>query len=96
MRVGSCRKERGDFRKCGAGRDVGAHASLKKLRWKPAASKLGEDPREAFVKKDDHGADALGYGLVAVPPPEVAPALPPRDPTIGIGAQTALKEWIGA
>lgn len=46
--------------------------SVVNLRWKPSTSTLGEDPREQFMKKDDHGFDALGYGLVGVPPPELS------------------------
>jgi hypothetical protein len=45
--------------------------SVINLRWKPQTGKLGEDPREQFLKKDDHGFDALGYGLVGVPPPDL-------------------------
>ena len=45
--------------------------SIINLRWKPQTSKVGEDPREQFLKKDDHGFDALGYGLVGVPPPDM-------------------------
>lgn len=52
--------------------------SIINLRWKPQVSRLGEDPREQFVKKDDHGFDALGYGLVGVPPPMVFAPRPRR------------------
>lgn len=45
--------------------------SIINLRWKPQVSRVGEDPREQFLKKDDHGFDALGYGLVVVPPPDL-------------------------
>lgn len=55
--------------------------SIINLRWKPQTSKAGEDPREVFLKKDDHGFDALGYGLCAVPPPGTIKA----DPGVPIG-----------
>ena len=43
--------------------------SIINLRWKPQTSKAGEDPREVFVKKDDHGFDSCSYGLSVVPEP---------------------------
>lgn len=43
--------------------------SIVGLRWDTARNTKGEDPREKFLKKDDHGFDALTYGLVGVPPP---------------------------
>lgn len=65
--------------------------SLTSLRWKPQVSKLGEDNREAFVKKGDHGVDALGYGIVGVPPPDLPSA--PWKPTrtrVNMSAQDAF------
>lgn len=43
--------------------------SLTNLRWKPNHNRLGEEGREQFVKVNDHGFDALGYGILGVPPP---------------------------
>lgn len=43
--------------------------SITNLRWKPNNSRLGEEGREQFVKVNDHGFDALGYGILGVPPP---------------------------
>jgi len=43
--------------------------SVVNLRWDLTQNSKGEDPREKFVKKDDHGFDAMTYGLVGIPPP---------------------------
>lgn len=69
--------------------------SIVNLRWDLSTNTKGEDPREKFLNKDKDGFDALGYGMVGVPPAEVAPPPRPRDPSLGIGAQTALREWLG-
>lgn len=69
--------------------------SIVNLHWDLTTNTKNEDPREKFVNRNKHGFDALGYGMVAVPPPEIVPAPRPRDPSLGIGAQTALKEWAG-
>ena len=61
---------------------VGVVDSIINLRWKPQTSKAGEDPREQFLKKDDHGFDALGYGLVGVPPPDLRTT--PIKPRAGV------------
>lgn len=66
--------------------------SIVNLRWKPQTGKLGEDPREVFLKKDDHGFDALTYGLVGVPPPSLPPRRAPRSPNVNISAREALAE----
>lgn len=42
--------------------------SITNLRWDQRSS------REQFVKDDDHGFDAAGYGLIGVPPPSDAPS----------------------
>lgn len=66
--------------------------SVVSLRWKPGNSKIGEDPLERFVKKDDHGVDALGYGLASVPPPEVSAARDPGPrPGVNVDARTAWR-----
>ena len=65
--------------------------SLIGLRWKPVSNKLGEDPREQFVKKDDHGADALGYGLVGVPPPDLPRTAPPLRVSVNLGADEVFR-----
>jgi poly(3-hydroxybutyrate) depolymerase len=46
--------------------------SIINLRWKPQTSRVGEDPREQFLKKDDHGFDSCTYGLCVVPPPDLS------------------------
>lgn len=69
--------------------------SITDLRWDLTTNTKGEDPREKFLNRNKHGFDGFTYGLVGVPPPP-APAAPrPRDQSLGIGAQTALKEWAG-
>lgn len=66
--------------------------SIQSLRWKPQTSRLGEDPREQFVKKDDHGFDSCSYGLCAVPPPGAISLSPPRAMAgINLGARDAWK-----
>ena len=64
--------------------------SIISLRWKPQTSRIGEDPREQFVKKDDHGFDALGYGLIAVPPPNTEPVKPPA---LAFANPSARQAW---
>lgn len=57
--------------------------SLTSLRWKDTTNRLGEEPREQFVKINDHGFDALGYGILGVPPPDTPTPPPgpnPNDP----------------
>jgi hypothetical protein len=75
--------------------------SILQLRWKPQENRLGEDPRETFVKKNDHGFDSLSYGLCAVPPPGIlAPKLPETPPYVNLPASVARqipqtgKEWV--
>lgn len=67
--------------------------SIVNLRWDLTMNTKGEDPREKFVKKDDHGFDALTYGLVGVPPPNMPePEKPQPLPGVNVGAQAALAE----
>lgn len=54
--------------------------SLTSLRWKNTSNRLGEEPREAFIKINDHGFDALGYGILGITPPTETPPPPPNDP----------------
>jgi hypothetical protein len=72
--------------------------SVINLRWKPQTSKAGEDPREVFLKKDDHGFDALGYGLCAVPPPgavrEEAPLSGVNLPSSAARMTRGREEWV--
>jgi hypothetical protein len=65
--------------------------SIINLRWKPQTGKLGEDPREVFLKKDDHGFDALGYGLVGVPPPDLPAPERKLRMSMNIGANEAFR-----
>jgi hypothetical protein len=66
--------------------------SIVSLRWKQAVNKLGEEGREQFVKKDDHGFDALTYGLVAVPPPNMGlPEHAPVPAGVNVGAREAFR-----
>ena len=65
--------------------------SIQNLRWKPQASKIGEDGREQFVKKEDHGFDALSYGLCAVPPPDLSVEPPRAVAGVNLGARDAWK-----
>lgn len=71
--------------------------SLTNLRWKEIRSRVGEDGREVFLKKADHGADSLGYGLVGVPLPRT-PKPKPRSfagnqPIEAIMAEREGKSW---
>jgi len=59
------------------------------VQWKKQTSRAGEDPREQFLKKDDHGFDSLSYGLVGVPEPVFEKPRPRR------GRQT-LREILDA
>jgi hypothetical protein len=68
--------------------------SIINLRWKPQTSKLGEDPREQFIKKDDHGFDALGYGLVGVPPPDLPKQRTPWKVAVNTTAQEAFRSSV--
>ena len=65
--------------------------SIVNLRWKPQSSRLGEDPREQFLKKDDHGFDAMSYGLVGVPPPSLPPRAPQKMQGVNVGLRQALE-----
>ncbi len=67
--------------------------SVINMRWKPQTSRLGEDPREQFVKKNDHGFDALGYGLVGVPPPDLPK---PRRPLLNTRVNVSAAEAFAA
>lgn len=46
--------------------------SLVAYRYKENRSLLHEDPKEEFHKEDDHGVDALGYGMAGVNSPDDA------------------------
>jgi hypothetical protein len=65
--------------------------SIINLRWKTQTGKAGEDPREQFLKKDDHGFDALGYGLCVVPPPDLKVKAIRPDPGVNGSAQDLLR-----
>lgn len=65
--------------------------SIINLRWKPGNSRIGEDNKERFVKRDDHGCDSLGYGLVGVPLPIAAKAKPMR-----LGGNQGIKDVMAA
>lgn len=65
--------------------------SVVNLRWKPQTSRAGEDPREAFLDKNKHGFDALGYGLVGVPPPDIPAPVPRVLEGVNLGAKDAWK-----
>ena len=54
---------------------------------KPQTSRVGEDPREVFLKKDDHGFDSCSYGLSVVPEP-LAEKPRPRN----LGGRRTIRE----
>lgn len=73
--------------------------SLTSIRWKDTTNRLGEDPREQFVKVNDHGNDSLGYALVGVPPPDdpTPPRGPnPNDPMAALTLPRNDTEWVDA
>lgn len=63
--------------------------SIVSYRWDTTRNSKGEDGRERFVKVNDHGVDALGYGLVGVPPPEIKAE---RDPFRGMRMNVSLRD----
>ena len=65
--------------------------SIVTYRWDTTRNSKGEDGRERFVKIDDHGVDALGYGLVGVPPPELPKPKPKRLAGVNVGAAEAFR-----
>lgn len=73
--------------------------SITSLRWKDTTNRLGETPREQFVKVNDHGFDALGYGILGIPPPDVAQPPPgpnPNDPMSALAQPRNDTEWVDA
>lgn len=60
--------------------------SVVNLRWDPRSS------REQFVKENDHGADALGYGIIGVPPPVEAQQDPGPPPGVNPTPQQVLRQ----
>ena len=54
--------------------------SVVNLRWKDNTNSLGEQGKEQFLKVNDHGFDALTYGLVGVPAPDIPRAKPKLTP----------------
>jgi hypothetical protein len=69
--------------------------SLVNLRWKPKTSRLGEEPREQFVKIDDHGVDALGYAIVGVLPPLTKKEVHEYSPDVAVPLQVAWRRRFG-
>ncbi len=65
--------------------------SVLRVQWKKQISRAGEDPREQFLKKDDHGFDSLSYGLVGVPEPVFEKPKPVR-----LGRNVSINEVLAA
>ena len=49
--------------------------SVRMYAWDTSQNTKGEDPQEKFLKKNDHGVDALGYGLIGVMPAGTRPGI---------------------
>lgn len=65
--------------------------SILSVQWKKQTSRAGEDPREQFLKKDDHGFDSCSYGLVGVPEPVFEKPKPVR-----LGRNVSIQEALAA
>lgn len=61
--------------------------SVKMYAWDTTQNAKGEDPVEKFLKRNDHGVDALGYGLIGVMPAGTRPQM--KKPPVQLAPDVA-------